>query len=286
MSDETARVGELEVIGGELAFGAPEHLAVGDPGTVVVEVEDALDPLDIHCQPLEPVGQLGRDRVAFDPADLLEIGELADLHAVEPDLPAESPGAQGRALPVILDKADVVQAEIDANRRQAREIKVLTVRRRRLQDYLELVILLQSVGVLAVAAVGRAARRLDIGRPPRFGSQRAQSSRRMESAGADLDVVRLQDYAALLRPEVLQVENQRLETQDRPMTRCWITAAAGNRVCRSRVPRRQHRRRRPRTARDLRHGAQDAGTTGAAAAARAPARSASDSRSTPRRSPE
>src|SRR6202011_5334319 len=108
----------------------------------------------------------------------------------------------------------------------------------------------------------------------------------MERAGANFDVVGLQDDASLLRPEVLQVENQGLETQGRPVTRSSITAAAGNRVCRNRVPRRQHRRRKLRKARDLRRGGLGAELPGAAATARAPARSANGSRSTPRQSPE
>src|SRR5438309_5001993 len=98
----------------------------------------------------------------------------------------------------------------------------------------------------------------------------------MESAGPDLDIVGLQDDASLLRPKVLQVENQRLEAQNEPSTRSRITAAAGSRVWRSRAPRRQHRRRKPRMPRDLRRGATDPGVPGGGAAARAPARSASD----------
>ncbi len=65
------------------------------------------------------------------PADLLEIGELADLHPVAPDLPAQTPGAQRRAFPVILDKADVVQIGVDADGRQRPEIDVLQVGRAR-----------------------------------------------------------------------------------------------------------------------------------------------------------
>jgi hypothetical protein len=108
----------------------------------------------------------------------------------------------------------------------------------------------------------------------------------MERAGPDLDIVGLQDYASLLRPEVLQVEYQRLEAQDLPSASSWITAAAGNRVCRNRVPLRQHRRRKPRKPRDLRREASDAGAPAGDAAAHALARSASGSQSTPRQSPE
>src|SRR5207248_8361402 len=121
---------------------------------------------------------------------------------------------------------------------------------------------------------------------PGFGSERSQRGRGMECAGPDFDVVGLEDDAPLLGPEVLQIEYQGLEAQDQPSTRSRITAAAGNRVCRSRAPRWQNRRRKPHTARDLRRGATDARVPAGGAAARAAARSASGSRSTPRQSPE
>src|ERR1700758_1011237 len=98
MPDEAGSVGQLKIIGGEFPLGPLEDLAISDAigpcRPVVVEIEHALDTLNIHCQPLEPIGQLGRNRVAFDSANLLEIGELANLHSVNPDLPAEAPGAQ------------------------------------------------------------------------------------------------------------------------------------------------------------------------------------------------
>src|SRR5208282_5060009 len=188
-------------------LGALENVTVGDATgaarAVVVEIEHALDTLDIHRQPFEPVSQLGRDRIAFDPTDLLEISELTDLHAVEPNLPAEPPGAQGRALPIILDKANVVPAGIDPDSGEAREVELLAVRRRRLQDDLELIVLLHTVGVFAITAVGRPARGLDIRSAPRLGPKGAECRGRMEGAGPDFDVVGLEDNAALLCPEAL-----------------------------------------------------------------------------------
>ena len=110
----------------------------------------------------------------------------------------------GRALPVVLDEADVVQLRVDADGVERAEVEVLEVGRRRLEDDLELVVVLPAVRVLAVAAVGRAARRLDVGGVPRLGAERAQRRRRVEGAGADLHVVGLQDHAALLGPVGLQ----------------------------------------------------------------------------------
>ena len=142
---------------------------------VEVEVEDAVDALHVHRQPFEPVGQLARDRRAFEARDLLEVGELRHLHAVAPAFPAQPPGAERRRFPVVLDEADVVELGIDADGVERLEIEVLDVVGRRLQDHLELVVVLQAVGVLAVAAVLRPARGLHIGRVPRLRPERAQA---------------------------------------------------------------------------------------------------------------
>ena len=128
----------------------------------------------------------------------------ADFHAVAPALPAQPPGAERRALPIVLDEADVVQRRIDADRGERLQVQVLKVRRRRLHDHLELVVVLQPVGIFAVAAVLGPARGLHIGRIPGLRPERAQRRRGMEGAGAHLHVVGLQDHAALLRPEPLQ----------------------------------------------------------------------------------
>ncbi len=77
---------------------------------VEVEVEDIVDTLHIHGEALEPVGEFARDWLAIDAADLLEIGELRHFHAVAPDFPAQAPGAERRAFPIVLDEADVVVA--------------------------------------------------------------------------------------------------------------------------------------------------------------------------------
>ena len=89
-------------------------------------------------------------------------------------------------------------------RAEALQVEILEVRRRRLHDHLELVVVLQPVGVLAVAAILGPARGLHVGGVPGLGAERAQGGGRMEGAGAHLHVVGLQDDAALLAPELLQ----------------------------------------------------------------------------------
>src|SRR5579862_3473396 len=219
MRKEALGIRALEIEGGEFALAALEHIAVFDAGAVEVEVIDILDALHVHGQPLEPVGQLGRDRIAFDAADLLEIGELRHLHAIEPDFPAEPPRAERRALPIILDEADVVAPRIDAERIEAFEIERLAIGRRRLQDDLELVIVLQPVGILAITPVGRPARGLHISGAPGIGPERAQGRRRMKGPRPHLDIIGLENHATLIGPEFLQRKDERLEAIARRSTR-------------------------------------------------------------------
>ncbi len=100
---------------------------------------------------------------------------------------------------------------IDADLRERAQIKFLDVVGRRLQDHLELVIVLQPVRVLAVAPVLRPPRGLHVGGLPRLRPERAQRRRRMKGARAHFHVVGLQDHAALLGPESLQRQDQPLE---------------------------------------------------------------------------
>ena len=177
------------------------------------DVVNAVDVLQVHRESLEAVGNLAGHRPALEAADLLEVGELRDLHAVEPDLPAEPPRAERRRLPVVLDEADVVHSGVDADRAQRIEVQLLQVVGRRLDRHLVLVIVLQAKRVVAVAAVGRPSRRLHIGRAPGLGTDGAQERRRMKGAGTHRHVVWLHDHAAVLRPVLLQLQNQVLKTQ-------------------------------------------------------------------------
>ena len=208
-------VGVLEIMPGIFLLGLQEDVAIGDLlvalAAVEIEVEDTVDALHIHGEPLQAVGQLARDRRAFEARDLLEVGELGDFHAVAPAFPAKTPGAERGAFPVVLDEADVVQLRIDADGVERFQIEILQIGRRRLQDHLELVVMLQPVRIFAIAAVFRPARGLHIGCIPRLRTERPQSGRRMEGAGAHFHVIGLQDDAALFRPKPLKGEYQPLE---------------------------------------------------------------------------
>jgi hypothetical protein len=90
----------------------------------------------------------------------------------------------------------------------ASQVQLLDVGRRRLEADLELVVRAEAVGVLAVATVAGAAAELRERRVPRLGSEHAQERRRVERAGADLDVDGLLDHAAVIGPEPLELEDQ------------------------------------------------------------------------------
>ena len=105
-------VGDLKVVSAELALVLQEHVAVGHGRAVGQiaphQVVDRVDALGVHGDTLQAIGDLDGHGVDLDAAHLLEVRKLRDLHAIEPDLPAKTPGAERRALPVVLDKADVM----------------------------------------------------------------------------------------------------------------------------------------------------------------------------------
>ena len=99
LAEQLGDVGVLEVVLRlldlvlvvDVAVGHATERAIG-PG----QVEDTFDALQVHGEAFETIGDLAHHRPAVEAAHLLEVGELRNLHAVQPDLPAEPPGAQRR----------------------------------------------------------------------------------------------------------------------------------------------------------------------------------------------
>ena len=208
-------VGDLKVVGAKLALVLQEHVAIGHRRAIGQiaphQVVDGVDALSVHGDALQTIGNLDGHRVDLDAAHLLEVRKLRDLHAVEPDLPAKAPGAQGRALPVILDKTDVMVVGVQADSGKRPQVKLLGVDRRRLDEHLELIVVLHAVGVLAIAAVGRTAAGLSVAGAPLGGTERAQRGRGVEGTGTDLGVIGLHNDAALLAPVLLEAQDDVLE---------------------------------------------------------------------------
>src|SRR5699024_5182272 len=118
----------FEVIGGLFELILVKDITVGQDapvgGSGPYQVVNALDLLQVHGQPLQPVGDFAHGRVAVQAANLLKIRELCDLHAVEPDFPAQAPCAQRGVLPVVFDKADIMLGGVDTDFSQGPDVQV------------------------------------------------------------------------------------------------------------------------------------------------------------------
>ncbi|MCY1220496.1 hypothetical protein D9M72_325110 [compost metagenome] len=104
---------------------------------------------------------------------------------------------------------------VDAQRLQRTDVQVQDLRGSGLQHDLVLVIVLQAVGVFAVAPVLGAARRLHVGGAPGFRADRAQERGGVRGAGADFHVVGLQQGATLLVPVFLERKDDLLKGEHR-----------------------------------------------------------------------
>ena len=202
----------LEVVGGLLHLVLVEHVAVGQ-AVGIDQVVHRFLALQVHGQTLQAVGDLARGGLAVDAGDLLEVGELGHFHAVEPDFPAQAPGAQRGVLPVVFDETDVVLLQIEPQGFERAQVQLQDVVGRGLEDHLELVVVLQAVGVLAIAAILGAAAGLHVGGLPGLWADGAQEGGGVRSAGADFHVIGLEQCAAVFGPVGLQFQNDLLEGQ-------------------------------------------------------------------------
>ena len=209
---EGVHVGDLKVVVTVLDFAAQEDVFVGDGGAVI-HLPDAVGTLQGQGDAVQAVGDFHRHGVERQAAGLLEIGELGDFLAVQPHLPAQAPGTQGGAFPIVLDKPHVVLAQIDAECLQAGQIALLGVAGVRLQDDLQLMVHLQAIRVVAEAAVVRPDTGFDVHHVPRFRAQHAQNGGGVHGAGADLHVIGLLDKASLVLPVLEQPQNDVLKAQ-------------------------------------------------------------------------
>jgi len=217
LAEKQVGVGNLEVVCRELTLVFQEHITVGEHRAVGAarphQVVYRVDALDVHGQALKAIGDFRGDGTALEAANLLEVRELGHFHAVEPDFPAQAPCAKRRALPVVFHEADVVLFHFDADGAERLKVEILNIVGRRLQENLELIVMLKAVGVFAIAAVGRTTAWLNVGGFPRCGAKAAQSGCRMERTGSNLVIVRLHDHTAQICPVALKAQDHVLERQ-------------------------------------------------------------------------
>ena len=97
LPEEEIGVCNFEVVRRELSLVLEEHVAIREDGTVFTtapdDVVDRVDALDVHRQALETVRDFSRNWIALESTDLLEVRELGDFHAVDPNFPTEAPSA-------------------------------------------------------------------------------------------------------------------------------------------------------------------------------------------------
>src|SRR5690242_327105 len=175
-------VGSLEVVHRKLQLILQADLAVlyrpsiraNDPRDVI----DRIYILEKRSDSLQSIGQLSRDWIEIDTAALLEVRELRNLQPVEHYLPADAPRAQRRRLPIVFFELYVVLTQIDSDRFQRLQVQLLHIRRRWLQNDLELHVLEQPVRVLAITAIRRSPRRLHVSHVIGLRSQHAQEGLR------------------------------------------------------------------------------------------------------------
>ncbi len=142
----------------------------------------------------------------------MEIGKLADLHAVEPHLPAQAPGAQGGRFPVVFHKADVVVFYRHSNSLQALQIEVLDICGCGLDDHLKLVVVSEAVWVFAIASVFGPSAGLWIGDGGRFGAECTEEGGRVKGSGAHFHIIGLDEQASRASPKLLQREDHILKS--------------------------------------------------------------------------
>ena len=108
-------------------ISTPRRLSayVKDVALATEEIKNGVNPLGIHGNTLKAISNLNRNGINFNASDLLEIGELSYLHAVEPDFPAKAPSAERWAFPVVLDKAHVMIFWIKSDGRKRAQVQVL-----------------------------------------------------------------------------------------------------------------------------------------------------------------
>ncbi len=111
---------------------------------------------------------------------------------------------------------------IDAQAPEAVEVKILNVHGRGLHDNLELVVMLQPVGIFAVAAILGAARGLYIGHIPRLGPEAPEKGCLVKCARPDFHVIGLLQHAVFIGPVGLKGQYHFLKRHKKSSCNAYI----------------------------------------------------------------
>src|ERR1051326_4949759 len=106
-------------------------------------------------------------------------------------------------------------AQINADRGQRFQVKFLHICRWRLQDHLQLCVLIQSIGIFAIAPIRRTSRGLDVSDLVWNGPQDAKKRLRRHRSRSHFYIIRLLQNASPPRPKGLEAQNQLLKCERR-----------------------------------------------------------------------
>ena len=104
-------------------------------------------------------------------------------------------------------KLDIVLAQVDANGFKTAKVLFEHIVGCGLQDDLQLLVLIETVAVFTVAAVGWAAAGLNVGNLIGLRTEYAQKCFGRHGAGPDFEIVRFLDDGATVGPVALQFED-------------------------------------------------------------------------------
>ncbi|MNQ98991.1 hypothetical protein D3C85_1147110 [compost metagenome] len=142
-------IGYLERIFGMLEFRVLEHITVSN-SIYPFQIEYVLFLLNVGSKTLHTVGNFHSYRACLNSANLLEVGELGNLHTVKPYFP------------------DVMLQSVYPKCLQAVQIDLLDIVRGWLNNDLKLMMLIQPVRVLPIPSIRRSPGWLHISHLPRL----------------------------------------------------------------------------------------------------------------------
>jgi len=93
---------------------------------------------------------------------------------------------------------------LDAAGLQAFQIKLLGVCGRGFQEDLVLIVMLETMGVFTVSAIGRTAAGFHVGHSPGFGTQRPEEGVWRKGSCSDFQIIGLDDEATLTGPVIVE----------------------------------------------------------------------------------
>lgn len=208
-------VGNLKVVEGILMIGLKEKIKIGE---FIVELEkieikviEIVKEMKINGKKIKKIGKLKGKRRKLNEEEMMEIGEMRELNEVEKELKEKKKGEKSRDLKVVLKKEKVMKSRVEEDGIEGKKIKIMKVWRRRIDEKMIMIIMMEKVRILEIEEIFRKERRMKIGRIKGIWKKRKKSSRRMESKGEKLNVVRLKNGEKVLRKVIMESKDKKMK---------------------------------------------------------------------------